>query len=191
MNCSFPIHKAGRILRDGGVIAYPTEGVYGLGCIPYYRDSVQRIFAIKGRSAKAGLILIAPAIDYLVPWIAPTEGEIDNLLQGFDHPVTWVVSARADTPPWLTGGRDTLAVRITDHPVVAALCETTGSALVSTSANRTGRPPARSITRVRKLLGNEVDCVVPGALGNAAGPSEIRMAQGNRVLRPAAGAGAG
>jgi L-threonylcarbamoyladenylate synthase len=177
---------AARILIEGGVIAYPTEGVYGLGCLPDYRESVEHILHIKRRQAGAGLILIAADLALLDSWIDPTPTELDNLQRSLSHPVTWVVTAAPQTPDWLSGGRKTLAVRITRHPVAAGLSRATGSALVSTSANRSGRPPARTALTARRWFRNELDLVVGGALGGLAGPSEIRLAHNDQIIRPAA-----
>jgi L-threonylcarbamoyladenylate synthase len=185
MTSPFSIKKAADILLEGGVIAYPTEGVYGLGCIPDHSDAVMRILDIKSRKLSAGLILVSPDYALLEEWLSPGKHELKALQAKTSHPVTWVVTANPATPDWLTGGRHTLAIRISKHPVVGALCAATGSALVSTSANRSGRPAARSALSVRKSLGSRVDYVVSGALGEASGASEIRVAQDNRVLRPA------
>jgi len=175
--------KVARILFAGGVVSYPTEGVYGLGCLPDDPSAVARLLTIKGRSGSAGLILIAPALEYLEEWLAPTGPELERLLAPTTYPITWIVTAASDTPDYLTGGRNTVAVRISDHPVVKDLCIAASSALISTSANRSGRPAARSALMVHRQLGEELDFIVTGALGTASGPSEIRMAQDNRVLR--------
>jgi L-threonylcarbamoyladenylate synthase len=188
MTSPFSIKKAADILLEGGVIAYPTEGVYGLGCMPDNADAVMRILDIKSRSPSAGLILVSPDYALLEEWLSPSKHELKSLQLKTGHPVTWVVTADSATPDWLTGGRPTLAIRISTHPVVGALCLATGTALVSTSANRSGRPAARSALSVRKSLGSFVDYVVSGALGEASGASEIRMAQDNRVLRSAGAA---
>ncbi|MGI9309096.1 MAG: L-threonylcarbamoyladenylate synthase [Gammaproteobacteria bacterium] len=178
------IQRASDTLIAGGVLAYPTEGVYGLGCLPDDAAAVERILTIKRRGADAGLILIAPVFELLEPWLAPSAAELRQLQTQFDYPVTWVVTAIPTAPDWLTGGRPTLAVRVSKHPVVTAICEEVGSALVSTSANRRGRPPALTTLQARKTLGSEVDLVVPGAVGTARSPSEIRAAKDNRVIRP-------
>jgi L-threonylcarbamoyladenylate synthase len=185
MTISFPIEQAAETLLFGGVIAYPTEGIYGIGCIPDYDFAVARIFDIKGRTANAGLILIAPAPEYFDTWLEPSKKERKRLAKKSDYPITWIVTAKPHTPHYLTGGRGTLAVRVSNHPIVTALCTTTCSAIVSTSANRSGRPPARSALQARRFLGNSVDAVVAGPLGNATGPSEIRVALDDRVIRPA------
>lgn len=188
MKRSIPVETAARIILSGGVIAYPTEGVYGLGCLPDNAAAVERIIAIKQRRSDAGLILIAGNLAQLEPWIAPTAAEQERLSQHFDWPVTWVVTADPHTPGWLTGGRGTIAVRISNHPLVRQLCAATGSALVSTSANRSGRPAARSALQARRYLGAQLDRVLVGPLGTAVGPSEIRVALSDQVLRPYIGA---
>lgn len=178
------LRQAADYLLGGGVIAYPTEGVYGLGCLPEATAAVARILDLKGRSTSAGLILIAPEADFLTQWCTPKAAELANLARDFRHPVTWVITAAAHTPAYLTGGRTTLAVRITDHPVVSAICADIQSAIVSTSANRSGHRPARSALQVRSWLGNSLDYVISGPLGDAAGPSEIRSAIDGQVIRP-------
>jgi L-threonylcarbamoyladenylate synthase len=173
-----------QLLHAGGVIAYPTEGVFGLGCAPDDAEAVMHILNIKKRKLSAGLILVSPNLELLSPWIAPTGAELKQLQANTATPVTWIVTAHPDTPDWLTGGRDTLAVRITVHPVITGICNAAGMALVSTSANRTGRAPARTALAARKMLAKEVDMVVAGAICSAAGPTEIRVAQSDHVLRP-------
>lgn len=176
------LRRAARIIHDGGVVAYPTEGVFGLGCDPDHYDAVSRILTLKERAVAAGLILIAADREQLDDWIAPTAGE-NSALSGPDEFVTWIVTAGPLCPDWITGGRSTCAVRITRHPVAAALCRATDMALVSTSANRHGHGAATSALAVRRLFGQHVDFIVPGTTGGATGPSEIRSARTGKVLR--------
>lgn len=183
MHTDFRVRKAARILLNGGVIAYPTEGVYGIGCLPGNTEAVERILDIKGRKANAGLILIAADLGLLSGWIAPSGAEVERLLQPVDRPTTWIVTAHPGVSPLLSGGRTTLAVRVTRHPLAAAMSRATCGPLVSTSANRSGKKPAMSGLDARLRLGAELDAVVCGALGGAAGPSEIRVAADNRVIR--------
>ena len=178
------LRRAARTLRGGGVIAYPTEGVYGLGCNPHREAAVQTILAIKGRSARAGLILIASHREQLEQWIAPTAMEERRLRSRTPKPVTWIVTAVSNAPRIITGGRSTIAVRLTRHPLAARLCDLAGMAIVSTSANRHGRPPARSALAVRRRLGHAVHCVVPGRTAGLDRPTEIRSARTGQVLRP-------
>ena len=178
------LRLARRVVRSGGVIAYPTEAVWGLGCDPASRIAVEAILGLKGRTANKGLILVAADFGQLEPWLLPLGSEPrSRVLATWPGPVTWLLPARRSVPHWLRGGHSTLAVRISDHPVVQALCRTTGHPLVSTSANRSGGRPARSPLDVHRIFGTNIDLMVPGELGNRKLPSEIRDLSG-RVLRP-------
>lgn len=183
MALHFPIHRAGRILRSGGVVAYPTEGVFGLGCIPDYADAVIRILSIKKRSPASGLVLIASNMEQIEPW-AELPGS-KQLTSGPDRPVTWIVPAKQNVPYWITGDHAGVAIRLTMHPVARALCDAADSALVSTSANIAGSPPARNVYVLRRRFGSLVDYIVPGRCGPAAGPSEIRDFDSGKVIRAA------
>ena len=178
------LRRAVQAVQDGGVIAYPTEAVFGLGCDPLEEEAVVRILEIKRRDAAKGVILIAAHMEQVLPFMAKLPGEILGILEAsWPGPVTWVVPAAAHVPSWLTGGRSTLAVRVTAHPVARVLCEACSMALVSTSANRSGQAPARSSLMVRMRLGATVDCIVPGAVGGLSKPTEIREALTGKVLR--------
>lgn len=177
------IRRAVQILLRGGVVAYPTEAVFGLGCDPACEDAVRRILQTKGRPHAAGLIVIAAGWCQLAGWMAPTKEEAARLRAVTDRPTTWVVTAGAKASSLITGGRRTIAVRLTAHPIAAALCALAGRPLVSTSANRHGRQPARSALAARRWFGAQIDLVVPGAVGGHARPSEIRDARTGRVLR--------
>ena len=184
MNAAWPLRRAVEAVRSGGVIAYPTEAVYGLGCDPLEHTAVRRIFAIKQRDQAKGLILIAAEIGQLTPFMAELPADITQRLHAsWPGPVTWVVPAAPSLPFWLSGGRSTLAVRVTAHPIASALCRALGMALVSTSANRSGRPPARTALAVRTQLGDGVDEIVAGAVGGLNKPTEIREALTGKVLR--------
>ncbi|HYW04369.1 MAG TPA: Sua5/YciO/YrdC/YwlC family protein [Gammaproteobacteria bacterium] len=201
MNASLPAHPSGgatrwqlRRARDvvlgGGVLAYPTEAVFGLGCDPWLEPAVARILALKGRSAAKGLILIAAEWAQVAPLLAPMDAPTRERVQAtWPGPVTWVCPAAPGLPVSLTGGRDTLAVRVTAHPLAAALCHACGGPVVSTSANRSGHRPCRSALEVRLRLGRDVDRILPGALGGLGGPTEIRDAASGAVLRSSPPAG--
>ncbi|SEO88506.1 Sua5/YciO/YrdC/YwlC family protein [Aquisalimonas asiatica] len=172
-----------RVLNGGGLIAYPTEAVFGLGCDPLDRGAVERLRRLKGRPQGKGLILIANRVDALMPYLAATPAQLDQALATWPGPVTWVLPCRADVPVWLTGGRRTVAVRVTDHTLAARLSDGFGDALVSTSANRRGARPARTASEAQWRLGRHVDHVVPGATGGRARPSEIRDGTTGATLR--------
>jgi L-threonylcarbamoyladenylate synthase len=171
------------MLRQGAVLAYPTEGVFGVGCDPRFEPGLERVLAIKGRSARMGLILVAASVAQVLEFACAVGGErMSEVLQSWPGPVTWVLPARRGVSPLVTGGRDTVAVRVTAHPVAAALCAAFGRAVVSTSANLSGRPAARSALAARRALGAELDGVVPGRVSGG-GPSVIRDAADGRILR--------
>ena len=174
---------ASDVLLGGGVITYPTEGVFGLGCLPDDIDAVERILRIKQRSPTKGLILIAARPGQLDDWI---DSSVDVALPDPDpqQPVTWVVRPAARVPALVTGDNSGLAVRITTNPTAAAICYAVDMPIVSTSANVSGRPVARNTFVLRRNFGRLVDCVVPGESGPASGPSEIRELGTGRVLRP-------
>lgn len=177
------IQQAARILEAGGVIAYPTETVYGLGCDPWDYDAVVRLLDIKRRSMDSGLILIAADVDQVVPYLdKPTKALKQKLTGKGKQPVTWLVRAPA-IPQWVRGAHDKAAIRITTHPLARELCRTFGRPIVSTSANRSGRPPAQNALKIRKLFKDELDYILTGTTGPATKTSEIRDAETDKVYR--------
>ncbi len=180
------VRFAARLLAGGGIVAYPTEAVYGLGCDPGDTAALIRLRRLKGRDADKGFILIAADFHQLAPYIAPLPADMARRVRRtWPGPVTWVVPAGPAATPWLTGPRDTVAVRVTAHPVAAALCRAFGGAVVSTSANPQGLRPARDALTVRRYFGGAVDFILTGPVDRRRGPSEIRDARSDRVLRPA------
>ena len=191
-------------VERGGVVAYPTEAVYGLGCDPWNGPAVRRILAMKRRPEAKGLILIAADLAQLTPflqWLDPTR--MAEVLATWPGPHTWLLPARPETPVWLRGQHDTLAVRVTAHPLAAALCRAAGMALVSTSANLASQAPARTALQVRLRLGAnqgrarawprevatdrrsylQADYLLVGACGGRAQCSSIRDGRSGQLLR--------
>lgn len=168
----------------GGVIAYPTEAVYGLGCLPLHGEAVRRLLAIKQRGWDKGFIVVAADFEQLEALVDRPAGPVAaDILASWPGPVTWLLPAKPWLPGWLTGGRDTLAVRVSAHPLVRALCRRAGRALISSSANISRRPPLKRLLLVRRDFGASVDYILPGALGDAALPTTIRDGRTGRVLR--------
>jgi L-threonylcarbamoyladenylate synthase len=181
---SFKIAMASRWVEAGGIIAYPTEAVFGLGCNPADPMAVTRLLAIKRRAIGKGLILVAAHWSQLQPWLRELPEQLEQRLHDtWPGPVTWLVPAADDCPPWLTGDHDTLAVRVSAHPVVRALCEELGGALVSTSANISALPPARSVLEVQLRFARLIDFIVPGPLGDRQQPTTIRDLGSGRTVR--------
>jgi L-threonylcarbamoyladenylate synthase len=178
------LQRARRAVQRGGIIAYPTEGVIGLGCNPFDAAALRRLVEIKGRDARKGFIVIVDRIEALAPFVIFPDKVVHERVQSrWPGPVTWVLPARPGLNPLLTGGGRTLAVRVTAYPPTAALCQLVGP-LVSTSANHSGRPAIRDRLRCRAVLGRWLDAVAPGECGNLSGPTEIRDALTDQVLRP-------
>jgi L-threonylcarbamoyladenylate synthase len=178
------LRQAVGCLRRGGLLAYPTEAVWGLGCDPLNLEAVRRLLALKQRPVEKGLILIAAHLADLEPFLAPLHQSVYNrVMASWPGPVTWLLPTQSWVPVELCGAHDTLAVRVTAHPLVRELCENFGGALVSSSANPAQRPPARNALQVHRYFGNDVDYLLPGATSGASAPSEIRDARSGKVLR--------
>jgi L-threonylcarbamoyladenylate synthase len=139
---------------------------------------------LKQRSIDKGLILIAADLGQLLPYIeTPTQKLLQRISASWPGPTTWLIPKRHDTPTWLSGNHDTVAVRVTNHPLTVALCQICNSALISTSANRQGQPPARSALKVRQRFGDNLGYILSGATDHHAQPSEICDAQTGRIIR--------
>lgn len=181
---SFHLRLACHAVWSGGVIAYPTEGVWGLGCDPDNAQAVYRILAIKDRPMDKGLILIGADWAQLKPWLAPLpSAQIKQMQASWPGPTTWVVPHNGQLPDWLTGGRDTLAVRVSGHPLARRLCQHLRMPLVSTSANRSGQAALTEQNTVRWQLGAEIDYVLPGRVQNPGQSSQIRDLTSGATLR--------
>lgn len=178
---------AAAILTGGGVIAYPTEGVFGLGCLPNIESAALRIAAIKQRGLDDGFILVAASLEQLSPFVAAEQRTLlAKRVARSEKPITWVVDSSSETPEWVTGRRASVAVRVSGHPVVVGLCLAANSALVSTSANRSGQAPVTDPDTLRSDFEAAVDMIVPGEIGSLGGATEIRLASDGSVLRACA-----
>lgn len=177
---------AARTLHAGGVIAYPTEAVWGLGCDPFDEAAVRRLLALKQREVEKGLILIAADLqqfDGLLDWDALPTDRAEAVYASWPGPHTWIVPATSRVPRWITGMHDGVAARVSAHPDVVALCEAFAGPLVSTSANPAGSPPPRTSDDFDPGLFAQLDGVVEGRTGTLAAPTAIRDARDGRVLR--------
>lgn len=174
-----------RALQQEEVIAYPTEAVFGLGCDPDSEKAVNALLALKQRPWQKGLILIAANYEQLKPYVndaALSDAQREAIFSVWPGPVTWVIPARPETPRWLTGSFDSLAVRVSDHPLVQQLCAQYGKPVVSTSANLSGQEPCRTTDEVRIQFGPSLP-VLTGQVGGRLNPSEIRDALTGKQFR--------
>jgi L-threonylcarbamoyladenylate synthase len=182
-NSFIPSHRLKAHLKRGGLIAYPTESCYGLGCDPGNRQAVQRILKLKQRPQRKGLILIAAHYHQVARYLQPlTADEQARLQHDGERAVTCLMPVKPSCPRWLRGEHVTLAVRLTAHPYAKQLCCSAGSALVSTSANRSGQRPAKTRAECQRLFGKEV-WVLPGRVGKRKQPSTIQAWVGGKIIR--------
>jgi L-threonylcarbamoyladenylate synthase len=178
------INNAVAIVKQGGIIAYPTEAVFGLGCDPFNENTVLRLLKLKQRSIDKGLILIA------AKW-----QDVKNLSQPLAHNIlqkafatwpghiTWVFPATKLVPAWIRGAHKSVALRITNHPIAQKICEAYGGPIVSTSANIEGQTPAHTTDEVLQYFPHELDYIVPGNVGKSQQPTKICDILTGKVLR--------
>lgn len=172
--------RAAQIIRQGGLVAYPTESCYGIGCDPNNRRAVKRLLLLKQRPASKGLILIAGNTRQLQPYVADIE---DHVLQTWPGPQTWLIQAKKSVPFWIRGKHKNVAVRVTAHKLANKLCRVTGFAIVSTSANCSRGKPARTYRETRRRFGESMDYILPGRIGKRIKPTPIINASTQNVVR--------
>lgn len=173
-------------LRHGGVIAYPTEAVFGFGCDPAQQAAFEALFALKQRPPTQGVLLIGADFSHVEPYIdrhQVSDAVLARVQATWPGPQTWVFPRAASVPPWVAGHHAGIALRVTAHPVAAALCRAFGGALVSTSANRHGQPALRSAEAVRDAFGTALAAVVEGRPGGLSRPTPIHDALTGAVIR--------
>lgn len=182
------IDYAVEVLNKGGVIAYPTEAVYGLGCDPKDISAVKKILALKQRDKEKGLILVAANFEQLKPYLQALDNDIEQKLldswKNKDKAITWIVPAKQEVSEYVKGKFTSVAVRVSHHPLVKQLCENFAGAIISTSANIATEEAARTSEQVREIFGDKIECILEGCTDSNAQPSEIRDALTDTVLRP-------
>ena len=184
MRVSTQISDAVEVLKTGGIIAYPTEAVFGLGCDPNNKAALKRLLAIKQRPWEKGLILIAANLGQVENYIQVLPPTILNRIQAtWPGPYTWLLPARAEVSNLVRGEHNSLAVRISAHPACQALCIAWGQALISTSANPTQQAAARDLNTVETYFADKIDLALDLPLGQERNPSEIRDALTGELIR--------
>ncbi len=173
-------------LQQGEVIAYPTEGVFGVGCDPDNSQAIEKLLKLKQRPVEKGLILIAASYEQLLPYIDEsqlTQEQLSAVKATWPGPVTWIMPASEKVTNWVSGQFDSIAVRVTDHSLVQRMCNEFGKPLTSTSANLTGEPPCMTTQEVEEQLGDHLVAILDGLTGGREKPSEIRDARTSKILR--------
>lgn len=180
------INDAVDVLKNGGIVAYPTESVYGLGCDPFNENAIKRLIELKDRNPAKGLILIASSFEQVRPFLEVLPPELESKIrETWPGAITWLWPTKASTSPLLRGKQHTLAVRITAHPLAKKICSLFGGAIVSTSANISGEEAARNYETVSNKIINQIDYIVKGETGSYSSPTEIRDVISGKIIRPA------
>ncbi len=184
LNLETKLFEAARAMQEGKIVAYPTEAVYGLGCDPFNMDAVTRLLQLKHRGIRKGFILLTDSWDRVKHLVEPIAPNLLAHIHGtWPGPVSWAFPATDEVPMWIKGAHRSVVIRVTNHPIARALCQTYGGPIVSTSANLHGFPPARDERTVSMTFGNELATIVPGKVGDLSRPTEIRDAVTGEVLR--------
>ncbi len=181
---SLRLSAAVAALQGEGVVACPTEAVWGLSCDPDSEKAVSRLLTLKGRPVEKGLILVAASeaqLGFLLNDLSPEQRH--QLSASWPGPNTWLVPHRQRVQPWIHGRFETVAVRVSQHPVVRSLCEAWGGPLVSTSANPAGAQPPRAGFQVLRYFGGSLEGMLPGNVGDASTPSTIRDLASGKLVR--------
>jgi L-threonylcarbamoyladenylate synthase len=170
-------------LRAGGLLAYPTRGSFGLGCLPGHRRALRRLVRIKRRPLHKGLIVVSDRIERLRRLHAPLDPALAaRAATRWPGHWTWLVPVAPGVPRILHGRGSRIALRVDDYPPVRALCAGLRTALVSTSANRSGQRPARTLREVRRRFGPALR-VLAGRCEPGARPSVIADLASGTILR--------
>ena len=155
------LEEAVRSLNSGGVVVFPTDTLYGLGADVFSLAALQRIFSIKGRRADLALPVLVAGLDQVEAVAQPMSAEAQRLAERFwPGPLTLVMRRSPDLPGLVTGGADTVAVRMPGHPVPLELARRLGRPITGTSANRSGQPDLLDLSALENQLGNLVDHII-------------------------------
>ncbi len=183
MKKSADLDRAVKSIKTQGVIAYPTEGVWGLGCDPFSRSAVDKLLNLKKRPVEQGLLLVGGHISQFDVFLEGLERkyyeELDRVWPG---PTTFLVPDNGSSPRWVVGKHKTLGLRISDHPAIKSLCALTGP-LISTSANISGLPPVESAEAIRQVFREDIDYILDGELGELGKPTQIKNIMTGEILR--------
>lgn len=181
------LQQTSNAILNGELVAYATEAVWGLGCNPFDADAVAQLLNIKQRPVEKGLILVASQQSQVLPLIDPRHHKQAKQVllapsKATDRATTWVVPVHKDVPYWVTGGRDSIAVRLSGHATVRGLCDIVKMPLVSTSANPAGCLPAKDVYQVRRYFADDI-VICQGRIGQSSQPSMIKNLLTQEIIR--------
>ena len=178
------IPQAVDCLRNGQIIAYPTEAVFGLGCDPGNEKALRILLTLKNRPDSDGLILIGSRFEQFEAWVAQvTSAQLETAQATWPGPVTWLFPRGRNVPDLVAGNHDTIAIRVTGHAPCVELCQAFGGPLVSTSANPHSARPARSAGEVEDYFGSFIGGILEGPLGGREHASGIRDLASGKTFR--------
>ena len=184
MASQFAIQFAAHQVRHGGVIIYPTETVYGLGCDPMNFDAINYLNQLKHREPGKGLILLGHTLALFEDYIETLTEAGQNKILATSQPTSWIVNAKDSLPDWLTNEQGTVAIRITQHPVVTELCQQLGHPIISTSANPSGKKTCRNALEAHKYFHDKVDAILIDDRHLSGYASTIKVLENFSTIRP-------
>lgn len=173
------------VLAADGVVAYPTDTLYGLGCAPGSGKALKRIYQIKGREHTKPLLLLLDEPWRLNSWCEDIPPSARRLMRHWPAPLTLVMKARSDLPPDLLRGGSTLGFRVPAYTLCRAICAAAGGTLTSTSANRSGGQALAQPEEIAAEFGTELDAVIDSGPLPPSLPSTVVLCEGeeSRILR--------
>ncbi|MFK8011538.1 MAG: L-threonylcarbamoyladenylate synthase [Marinicellaceae bacterium] len=178
------INQAVDSLKTGGTIVYPTESVYGLGCNPFDEEAVNGLLSLKQRHVSKGLILIASHIQQILPMIKPSNSnDLARALKTWPGHHTWIFPKTKLVPDWVSGEHNSVAVRVSNHPIVIKLCNKYNSPIISTSANISEQNTLKTIKEIRSVFGNRINYYLDAPTGTEKKPSTIHLAHSDAIIR--------
>jgi L-threonylcarbamoyladenylate synthase len=170
-------------VQQGGVIAYPTEGVFGLGCDPFNEAAVHKLLALKQRPLEKGLIIVAATWQQVADLCAAVPSQrLQAVLTTWPGAITWLFPASDCVPRWISGGSSSIALRISAHPIVQALTQELGP-LVSTSANISNAEAALTAMQVKEIFTDNIDVVIEAEVGGLHKATPILDALTGEIIR--------
>ncbi|QJC28210.1 Sua5/YciO/YrdC/YwlC family protein [Enterobacteriaceae endosymbiont of Plateumaris braccata] len=171
-------------LKLGKIIAYPTESSFGLGCDPDNKNAVYKLLSIKKRNINKGFILIASSYKQILSYIDETKLSLKqiNMILSCQKFITWTIPISLNTPYWLTGNFNSIAIRITNYYPINQLCHFYGKPIISTSANITGCKPCLYSHEINSHFKKKI-LILNGFVGRYKKPSEIRDSITNTIIR--------